>query len=556
VSGSFCVCSFEKLKIASMNFDVVLGSLSIVQNSFYEENKVIVQTPHGTHCVAGATVNTADTACPTQTTRDAGITATTIDTSSYCQSSLYVCSDTSAACPASGAAISAGQGDFTIQLDDGPVQFLIDGSTTTASITYAPTLDTFAVSSQFQIGVNKVDFESSPDDTRIYLYEVVSPGYAKMWAHSSLKQYIQVRPWLLSILSLSLLKPVYERYPLIHIPSGTCPYLVSSSLTSNTLISEKIKELSYTEGGHLIAQKEGGDYYEYWITSENTYASRKIPFLDNNVIILVCLSITLFIGIFSIGVVSISSIRLKRIGDIFYSEYLVKTRKFSQTKKLNQNDAKIIQSEPKTKSNGKNTRSILRVGICSSKTVKDNNKNTNTIGTQREIKSNIQRLSIFKIIGLSIDYYKRRNTNSLKSFLSSIYVDKGHFTLLKEDSEEYVGQTSIRLDLFVPKYLVFCTKNGLTATNIRKNEKVLKRFKVKLEYRESNQTVAYTNMRWKTNFEIIEHSEKKKNAKDGKKIDKKEKNNIKNFVNLYLLKCSFDTDFVLATDLLERYDRY
>jgi hypothetical protein len=83
VSGSFCVCSFEKLKVASMNFDVVLGSLSVVQNSVYEENKVVVQTPHGTHCVAGATVNTVDTACPIQTTRDAGITATFVDTSSY-----------------------------------------------------------------------------------------------------------------------------------------------------------------------------------------------------------------------------------------------------------------------------------------------------------------------------------------------------------------------------------------------------------------------------------------------------------------------------------------
>jgi hypothetical protein len=130
-----------------------------------------------------------------------------------------VCSDASAACPASGAAISAGQGDFTIQLDDGPVQFMIDGSTTNASITYAPTFDTFTVSSQLQIGVNKADFESEPGEPRLYIYEVVSPGYAKMWAHSSLKQYIQVRPWLLSILSLSLLKPAKERYTLIHIPS-------------------------------------------------------------------------------------------------------------------------------------------------------------------------------------------------------------------------------------------------------------------------------------------------------------------------------------------------
>ena len=53
VSGDFCVCNFEKLKISEMDFEVVLGSLSVLQNKIYTENKITVKTPHGTHCIAG-----------------------------------------------------------------------------------------------------------------------------------------------------------------------------------------------------------------------------------------------------------------------------------------------------------------------------------------------------------------------------------------------------------------------------------------------------------------------------------------------------------------------
>ena len=60
VSGNFCVCNFHNLKIKAMNFAVTLGSLSILQNSVYSANKVLVKTPHGTHCVAGEVVNTVD----------------------------------------------------------------------------------------------------------------------------------------------------------------------------------------------------------------------------------------------------------------------------------------------------------------------------------------------------------------------------------------------------------------------------------------------------------------------------------------------------------------
>ena len=49
VSGSYCICSFSTMKIASMTFTISVGSLNINQNSAYTQNSVTVKTPHGTH---------------------------------------------------------------------------------------------------------------------------------------------------------------------------------------------------------------------------------------------------------------------------------------------------------------------------------------------------------------------------------------------------------------------------------------------------------------------------------------------------------------------------
>ena len=227
-----------------MTYTVTVGSLYIVQNSAYTANKVTVSTPDGTHCIAGGTVNTADTNCPNQATRDVGISGTYIDTTTYCKSELYVCSDSATSCPASGTAVSSGQGSFTITQDDGPIEFLISGSTTTSAVSYMPTFDTFTITSQILLTENKNDFSTQTNDPRMYLYEVISPGYKRMWVHSPLRQYVEARPWLLSLLSLSILKPTYYRHTLIHIPDTTCPLRNANNVQQNTLIAEKLSDLS------------------------------------------------------------------------------------------------------------------------------------------------------------------------------------------------------------------------------------------------------------------------------------------------------------------------
>ena len=57
VTGSYCVCTFNKVRINSMAYNIDVGSLNIIQNSVYTENKVTITTPDGLFCVAGSTVN-------------------------------------------------------------------------------------------------------------------------------------------------------------------------------------------------------------------------------------------------------------------------------------------------------------------------------------------------------------------------------------------------------------------------------------------------------------------------------------------------------------------
>jgi hypothetical protein len=278
-----------------------------------------------------------------------------------------VCSDSASSCPSSGTTVTSSQGDFTVTLDDGPIQFLIDGSSTSASSTYIPTLDTFAITSQKTLTDNKEDFSTEPQDPRIYLYEVISPGYSKMWTHSSLKQYIEARPWLISFLSLNLLKPTFYRETLIHIPGGACPFAGSSSVKTNTLISEKIKALSFIESAHLISAKEKDIYYRFILTAENDYIKREITFLGDNILILICLIVSLIIGIYSMFTVLGIFYGLFKGLLKYYEKYLDDARKLSKTKKFNSKFEFINDLTTGSKAKSTRGRKVLYMGCFSSK---------------------------------------------------------------------------------------------------------------------------------------------------------------------------------------------
>jgi len=488
ISATFCIAEFLNVKIEAMTFTAVLGSLNILQHSDFPINKMVVRTPKGTHCVSGNAVNSDDTDCPTDEERAAGVSGTFVNTATYCESTLFVCSDAAGACPASATAVAAGQGSFTITLDDGPVQFLIDGSTTTASSTYIPTLDTFAISSQIKLTENKDDYSTEPEDPRIYLYEVVSPGYAKMWSHSSLKQYIEARPWFISLLSVNLLRPTFARDTLVHLPGGECPYAIPSSVKTNTLVSEKIRELSFIETRHLVSAKEDNTFFEYILTAENEYVRNEIPFLGNNIYIWICLAVSLLIGLFSVVLITIIFFKLFNGVNDMYNKYLDEARRFSESKKAKSKTTYVPKSK-KEYVMGLFTLTEKEVVIKPSKSQNKKDKK----------RRNLVNLTVFKMIDINLDYILRIRADSYMKFLESIYEDRSYF--MKSSSSQKSEDRGVRLDTLNLKYLEFCTKNGYRVMNIEIQDKTMKKFDIKIKKVADSTTNAYTKIRWKTNLE-------------------------------------------------------
>ena len=110
--------------------------------------------------------------------------------------------------------------------------------------------------------------------------------------HSSLKQYIQARPWLISMLSFNILTPKYFRDRLIHIPSSTCPTKFSSDVKKNTLISKILSSLIYTESVHLVGQAANNTYYEFEYTEKGDYIQSEIKILSGSTFILLSIIIS------------------------------------------------------------------------------------------------------------------------------------------------------------------------------------------------------------------------------------------------------------------------
>jgi hypothetical protein len=180
---------------------------------------------------------------------------------------------------------------------------------------------------------NQKSFELEKLDPRLYIYEVFGIGYSKTWVHSSLKQYIEVRPWLLSVLSLSILKPKYIRNTLVHIPGGACPSLVVNKEEQDNYISNLIKAQSFVSTSHLVALKENDTYYEIIKSIDNKITMKEIPFLNDNYYIAVSLLVSSAIVFYSAYMILkrfLSSVKL------FNSEQYVKSieqRQFAVTKK-------------------------------------------------------------------------------------------------------------------------------------------------------------------------------------------------------------------------------
>jgi hypothetical protein len=274
-----------------------------------------------------------------------------------------------------------------------------------------------------------------------------------------------------------------------------CPYDVNS-VKSNTLISEKIRSLSYIESSHLVSAKEGSNYYKYTLTAENEYKRETIGFLDGNILIMICLIVSAVIAVLSVVAVFFVALTLTIRIDSLFKKYLEDARKFSIAKKINQGSVAALSYRSKVEKEDELTNSILRIGLFSTERV--------TIEKSKESKkkrSFVIRFSFFKIVDFYYDYQVRMNTHSFRYFLNNMYVDYSTFLKGKYEDEADFTRTSIRIDHLTAIYLEFWTKYGLRPRNIQEEDKVLKEYKIEIVKVANSTTNAYLGIRWKTNFE-------------------------------------------------------
>ena len=386
------------------------------------------------------------------------------------------------------------------------------------------------------------------------MYPTVSPGYARMWVHSSLKQYIEARPWIIEILSLSILSPTYYRDTLIHIPGSSCPYLTANSVKQNTYISEKLSSSVYTDSKHLISQAANSTYYSFTLTPKGDYVQSEIPQLTGNLFILMSVIVSSVISVFSIFVVIILLIRFRTRLEAQYFKYLEGKRNLSRSKK--EIEGKISNSKKLSiEQNSYRKVKFLKMGLFTSNIVEkdatyDNDEETISKKLRKSKKSSV---SFFKIPELYVDKMRRSKTNSFKMFIESIFESFTHFPEWKLSADKYFSTVSTRLDLIKIKYIEYCTKEGVKPKEIEKEDKILNEFNLEIELRSDGTTDAYSNIRWKTETEKQNYLNEMKQIKTSQAENS---NSIIGFLKSEWIKSTFRNDFILVRDLKLRYNQY
>ena len=169
-------------------------------------------------------------------------------------------------------------------------------------------------------------------------------------------------------------------------------------------------------------------------------------------------------------------------------------------------------------------------------------------------------LSFFKAVDLYVDYIRRSRVHSLKHFLSNIYIDKEDFSEIRKDSEYFFEHTSVELRVFVSKYLEHCTKHGFKYVDVETQADTFKSFNLQIVSKENSATSAYLKIRWKSLQEKIKSeihgNPEEQKVKNEQESEEEERNSIEDFLNSECVPSEYKTDYILSSQLVERYELY
>ena len=187
-----------------------------------------------------------------------------------------------------------------------------------------------------------------------------------------------------------------------------------------------------------------------------------------------------------------------------------KNQKFAAAKKSIQQENKEDKKNALSVSKSGKIVKILKLGLYTSNLTKtnisyakvDKKELQKTIKKLREVK-----LTFFKVPEIYVDYIQRSWANSFREFLKEIYESPRHFPKWKLQSSDSWKSVSVRLDILKNRYREYCTKEGYKPQEIEKQKYTIKEFKLKIKWKMDSTTDAYTNIRWKTPLEKINHAQ-------------------------------------------------
>ena len=382
----------------------------------------------------------------------------------------------------------------------------------------------------------------------LYLYKVVNPSSSATWIHIHSKEYLQTRPWLISMLSFNFLAPNYKENTLIHIPNGTCPHPKSDSITSDVYISKKLKELSFIGSKHVVAKAEITEYSAFSISSDNKFRREVISFINGNVSILFCFAFMIIAVIILLYFLWGLCKGYKKSYEESYEKCIEDARTLSETKRDHQDSESIFyHKSEKSLKKVRLMKKYLEVGLWKS-TVKNDEEESTKVSKEKRVY-----LSVFKIIDLEIDEISRNWSNSLALFIKDIKVDQNHFSSHGNISEEDFGATSVELHYFTDKYSEYWTKKGLIFKKIQENESLFEKYGLKIEHRQGSFTSAFVGIRWKTFYEKARYSSNKGNSIE---TNTNEESSVSSFLSFECTTSLYESEYILSSDLKKRYDAY
>ena len=471
-----------------------------------EVNALITQ-PYGAICLAGDQVNDLDqtAGCPTDEdlAEDLPIIHGELDLTSECTVQVAVCGG-ELTCPTTTEDFSDTAMNLVISLQDGPVQVCLNSvelSTLKAeqrnpkfkSFGFIRSILNFNIFSRKVFSDLDDAVSASPDSDIFSIFKVSDPSYYGYWIYSTRKSYIFARPWLLSILSASLLKPEILKIK-IQVIDNQCPARLESTLKNGEIWEQLLGYLYQTSTSLIAYQQKPNEIISFLKSVKGEYETPTQNVFSEGGIIFSCLILSAVLGIYGAIMSFLILKKLLRLVAKRYNAFIEQQISLTKVKHL-------VSASEKTSAASKKgfKEKQMIVGLCSLKP-----KNKSEIKkSQAEIKNKKQddsdtNMGFFKLPALYVDHIMRKRTNSLKMFMNTIVVSPFHFPKSQFSSfEDKKENISIPVRDLQNKYEEFCTKYGFTSKMIEECESTLNTFNLSLEWRHDITTKALTFIRYK-----------------------------------------------------------